>query len=136
MKTRKTTTSYRFTKNYPRPYKCLQKDCKWAYEHPNAFLTHMKVVHGVNNCGICKKTFKSTIAFSKHKSLHGKPKYKCEICEKKFYSYGSKFNCNNSHNKLFECEVCKGRFVQKSGLYRHSKNFKGFCNMKKSNINF
>jgi KRAB domain-containing zinc finger protein len=106
----------------PRKFEC--QICQILFKTRGRLKNHQLVHQDKKTCDICHKSF-SASTYKKHLNLHElkkqEKKFKCLICQRKFYTKRSLGDHSKSHEP-FECDLCGHRVAQKNCMKRHMDN--------------
>lgn len=107
-------------------YECI--DCLRKFTDSYKLSRHRKSFHIESNsadhvpCPVCGKVFKTKRSVNNHLVYHKPPEFKCEICQKEFYSIVNlRSHKRTQHNgvKNFKCKYCCSEYFKNSHLNRH-----------------
>ena len=79
-------------------------------------------------CNICDKKFPTNADLKKHKRIHtGERPYQCQVCQKRFTQIGHLTSHMKSHSnqKDYACEICDTRFKYSCSLKKHYRIHSG-----------
>ena len=104
-------------------YQFVCSHCGSGFKTKAAMIEHERVHTGEAplQCKICNVSFKSASRLWAHNRVHTSERYKCDVCNKEFEMKSKlrRHKAIHSDMKQFECQHCKKRFSQSSGLNGH-----------------
>lgn len=110
----------RYHSNDSKLFTC--KTCEKSF-HLERDLKQHKQSHKTKNvftCKVCKLEYSSKVTLNEHGIVHDEDliNYKCDKCDKGFYSRG-KYNQHVKSHYSYKCEECRKMFSSKLSLKKH-----------------
>ena len=99
--------------------------CKRMFKYEGQLRAHTVCMVPKNACGVCGKQYSNASALHKHALRHDEPKYKCELCEKTYFTKTFlKIHLEGAHSGElnYVCDLCGLQFRYRKGLNGHTRN--------------
>uniref|UniRef100_A0AAG5CPP1 Uncharacterized protein n=1 Tax=Anopheles atroparvus TaxID=41427 RepID=A0AAG5CPP1_ANOAO len=107
-----------------RNYACKEPGCDARFFGRSALLSHTKSIHlrlRSYKCELCEKSFFTSGTLQSHRKIHTTKQYQCQTCRKMFLRQSDLLGHQTTHldERPFSCKLCDKRFKSKNHLRNH-----------------
>lgn len=111
--------------NDVRTIQCRKEGCTKMFYHPAIRNSHEKICNREIQaiCNVCGCNFRSKPALSRHLVTHGDPQFKCDTCDKRFFSKIRllKHFPVHTNERNYGCKICGKRFKTSEANHVHKR---------------